>query len=298
METGDFDADGRDDLLVGLPFSGNGNVRLFFGRARALWPKWASAIDLTDVLMIGADPTETLDSFGPFEWGICQSLASGNRNGDRYDDILIGAGNKRFLMDETIQFPGGAYWLRGRPRSEWESFIDLRDEYDIVFQGAEATGSLGPYAFDRVGFMVGMADLDGNGLDEIFLAAPFGDGPGNIIPDCGEIYVIYDDEHMPTRAGGGPPLVRAASLTNHPNPFTSHTTFRIVSPPGEEISLVVYDAHGRQVARPLAPTASSGTTEIRWAARDDFGRDLASGIYFVKLRAGRETHASKIVVVH
>jgi hypothetical protein len=296
MTTGDFDGDGRDDLLVGLPLTRHGNARLFFGRARALWPRWASAVELTDVLMVGADPAETLDSTGPFEWGICQSLASGNRNGDRYDDILIGAGFKRFLMDQTIQLPGGAYWLRGRPRSEWEPFIDLRDEYDIVFQGAEANGSPG-YQFDRVGFVTGMADLDGNGLDEIFLAAPFGDGPGNIIPDCGEIYVIYDDEHVPTQAGGGPPRARAASLTNYPNPFASQTTFSVRAPLGTEISLVVYDARGREVARPLVPGARSGSTEVRWSARDEFGRELPSGVYFVKLRAGRETHARKIVVV-
>jgi hypothetical protein len=299
METGDFDGDGRDDLLVGLPFSGDGrgNVRLYFGRARALWPKWASALDMTDVLMVGADPGEMFQVNGPFEWGICQSLASGNRNGDRYDDILIGAGGKRFLMDQTIQFPGGAYWLRGRPRSEWEPLIDLRDEYDIVFQGAEATGSLGPYAFDRVGFMTGIADLDGNGLDEIFLAAPFGDGPGNIIPDCGEIYVVYDDEHVPTRASDGPPLARGVVLTNYPNPFASQTTFGIRAPAGAEIGLVVYDARGREVARPLAPATSSGAAEIRWTARDEFGRELPSGVYFAKLRAGRETDAKKIVLV-
>jgi hypothetical protein len=295
MPTGDFDGAGRDDLLVGLPLTRNGNVRLYFGRAREHWPRWASGTSFTDVLMIGADPSETHDSSGPFEWGICQSLTSGDHDGDGYDDFLIGVGNKRFLMDQIIQWPGAAYFLRGRPRSQWEPFIDLTDGYDILFQGAEAEYSVG-YRFDRAGYVTGMGDIDGNGRDELFIAAPFADGPNNAIPDCGEIYVIYDEEATPSESAHRTPFPRSA-IENYPNPFARQTTFRINAPPGAEISLIVYDAHGREVARPLSPTRGTGDMNVVWDSRNNLGRELPTGIYFVKLRAGVETHAKKIVVV-
>jgi hypothetical protein len=36
---------------------------------------------------------------------------------------------------------------------------------------------------------------------------------------------------------------------------------------------------------------------VVWDSRNNLGRELPTGSYFVKLRAGVETHAKKIVVV-
>ncbi len=296
MATGDFDGDGRDDILTGSFSKPRGEYRLYFGRPRALWPKWSDAVDIMDVFLVGTGPVDVLDSIGPFEWGLCMSIATGNRDGDRYDDILIGAGKLR-RDEEIITYPGGAYLLRGRPRSGWDPFVDLADGSDLTFMGAEGGSSPG-YQFDRLGFVVGMADVDDNGLDEIFLAAPFADGPHNSIPDCGEIYVVYDNEHVPTNTPQTPSIARAALFPNFPNPFTSHTTFHVQAPAGEAVSLTIYDARGREIARPLIRSLSSGDLQVFWEPRDSKGAKLPSGVYFVKLNAGREVHSRKILVVH
>jgi hypothetical protein len=222
------------------------------------------------------------------------SLATGNRNGDQYDDLLIGAG--MLTRPDDLSHPGGAYFLYGRARSEWDPFIDLSDDYNMIFYGVEANSPAG-YQVDRAGFVTGMGDLDNNGLAELFIAAPFADGPGNSIPDCGEIYVIYDDEHLPTGANT-PPIARAALLPNYPNPFASSTTFHVQAPAGENISLTIYDARGREVARPILRALSRGDIQIVWNGRTTLGTSLPSGVYFAKLVAGREVHSRKVVLVH
>jgi hypothetical protein len=299
IATGDLDGDGRDELIVGSPFVNlrdidrryMGEYRIYFGRPRGLWPKWSDAITMTDVLMIGA---HTGDVFGgPQEWIVAFSLATGNRNGDRYSDLLIGAG--RGSHPDTSR-PGRAYLLFGRPHSAWPAFIDLRDGYDTVIYGIDYTGSPG-YQYDLMGATVGMADWDDDGIDELFLAAPFGDGPDNISSDCGEVYVLFSTDSLATSAPSTPRQATAA-LSNYPNPFNPATTFAYEAPPGVLVSLTVYDARGREVARPLASqTNPAPTGTVRWEARDNSGQPLPSGVYFVKLRAGNESHARKVHLV-
>ncbi len=82
----------------------------------------------------------------------------------------------------------------------------------------------------------------------------------------------------------------------YPNP--SHGPFTaVVETPGTElVSLRIFDAAGRQVVeerRILRP----GTNEVLFAGRDNFGRALPSGVYFVRLDAVRGSFQKKIVIV-
>lgn len=47
---------------------------------------------------------------------------------------------------------------------------------------------------DNLGYSMASGDMDGDGLTDLAVSAPFGDGPGNARNDSGEIYVIFGND--------------------------------------------------------------------------------------------------------
>jgi hypothetical protein len=71
----------------------------------------------------------------------------------------------------------------------------------------------------------------------------------------------------------GPP-----SLVLAPNPARGATVIGFAGPGGEPVD--VFDVHGRRVRRLTTDAATSGTR--RWNLRDDAGRPVAAGLYWVR----------------
>ena len=71
-----------------------------------------------------------------------------------------------------------------------------------------------------------------------------------------------------------------------PNPFNPRTTIRVYVPAnvgGGEPLLGVHDARGRLVRRLPLDTVPGAWSSVVWDGRDDTGKDVASGMYFVRL---------------
>jgi hypothetical protein len=82
-----------------------------------------------------------------------------------------------------------------------------------------------------------------------------------------------------------------------PNPFSTHTciTYRLAGP--APVSLVLYDPSGRAVRTLLSRKENgAGLHQTVWDARDENGRRLASGIYFVALEIGKQRIVHRLVV--
>jgi hypothetical protein len=62
--------------------------------------------------------------------------------------------------------------------------------------------------------------------------------------------------------------------------------------------VVIYDVAGRRV-RTIADVASPGGSifSASWDGRDDRGRQVASGVYFIRARSGRSQQTRKLVIV-
>ena len=73
-----------------------------------------------------------------------------------------------------------------------------------------------------------------------------------------------------------------------PNPFSERTTVRFAIPEQGPVSLVVFDALGREVRRLVDGTLDAGHHEVAWDGTGDGGR-LASGLYIVRLTAAGES---------
>ena len=314
MTAGDLDGDQRQDLILtsphpwpccGLPDGRRhaGEHRVFFGRARQDWPRgWRDLIDFTDVLIVGAETTDALGGELGFDYPV--SAGTGNWNGDGFDDILIGHGGADGPPYELRQAAGEAYVLLGRPRVEWPPLIDLATDPDIVIYGANGwdgpSPGTGAFGYDIFGFAVAMIDFDGSGLDDLFISAPYADGPANFRGEAGEVSIIFDrgPSQVPPnpRAHPGPPDI--VLFPSAPNPFNPGTTLRFTAPIGSLVTLRIYDAVGRVVAQPLDNVRMTcADHELLWEARRDDGASLPSGVYFVKLIANSQTATRKIVLV-
>jgi photosystem II stability/assembly factor-like uncharacterized protein len=78
-------------------------------------------------------------------------------------------------------------------------------------------------------------------------------------------------------------LAGLTELSNSPNPFTGATTIRLSLPSATKIGLDVYDVAGRRVRSLVTGRLAAGPHEFVWDGRNDAGRPIASGIYFVRL---------------
>ncbi len=83
----------------------------------------------------------------------------------------------------------------------------------------------------------------------------------------------------------------------YPNPFNPSTTIRFsLAEPGPA-TLRVYDLTGRRLRTLLDGPQEAGTREIHWQGRDDRGRRLPSGVYFIRLETGDFRVSHKVVMV-
>ncbi len=79
---------------------------------------------------------------------------------------------------------------------------------------------------------------------------------------------------------------------NVPNPFNPTTVIRFELPTSTVVHLSVFDVQGRKVAELLHRKLNAGFHRVRWNAEG-----LASGIYFCRLKAGRQIVNQKMILV-
>lgn len=89
----------------------------------------------------------------------------------------------------------------------------------------------------------------------------------------------------------------AKLLPNYPNPFARTTTIEYALPERQEVRLEVYDVLGRRVALLAEGEQAAGFHQVRWGGRGADGRQLASGVYLVRLTAGPYAATQRLTLV-
>ena len=218
LAVGDFDADGYDDVAVGVPGEdigsgpeGSGLVHILYGNAGGvsgrdqMWHQENTGV--------GSTVAEFNDEFGT-------TLATGDFDGDGYDDLAIGAprediGNEAGAGLVTVLY-GGSSGLSASGDQVWgqdSTGIQGAAESDDFFGGALAAG-----------------DFDNDGFDDLAVGVPEENLPGGV--DAGAVAVLFG-------SGGG--------LTNRDAFITLDSpTFRHRQAPSDEFgsALAVGDFDG------------------------------------------------------
>jgi hypothetical protein len=176
LAVGDINGDGIDDLIIGAPSAdGPENRRVHCGEVYVVFGPPPANLDLArtkpDMTIIGADEGDNLGT----------AVASGDVDGDGFDDLIIGAPSADSLRNERKD-AGEVYIIFGSAGPPEE--IDLsEEEADATVLGAD-TG-------DNLGLSLASGDVNGDGLDDLIIGAPAASGPGNGRGGAGETYVIF-----------------------------------------------------------------------------------------------------------
>lgn len=169
------------------------------------------------------------------------------------------------------------------------SFTNSSNMWDFVQWGGSSIGrenvavSAGEWTADT--FAPGVAD--GHSIEY--------DGMGNSSSDWTDqsVPTIGQENGFITTVGIEKVLPSSYDLAqNYPNPFNPVTTIAYQLPQSGRVSLIIYDLLGAEVATLINSVQSSGIHSVRWNAAN-----VASGIYFYRLRAGSFTQTRKLVVI-
>ncbi len=87
------------------------------------------------------------------------------------------------------------------------------------------------------------------------------------------------------------------TLSNYPNPFNPETTIAFTLERSQPITLAIYNVIGQRVRLLREGFTEKGRYTLRWDGRDDSGRALTSGIYYLRLAMGNTVVFHKIVMM-
>ena len=92
---------------------------------------------------------------------------------------------------------------------------------------------------------------------------------------------------------------------NYPNPFggaasfgaDSRTNFTVFLPASAVMQLQVYDILGRRIRTLFSGRKNRGAHHFQWDGKNDSGRYVSSGVYFLRLHSGQQISQNKLLFI-
>ena len=85
---------------------------------------------------------------------------------------------------------------------------------------------------------------------------------------------------------------------NHPNPFNPSTEVSFEIRRSDHLTIEIFDVSGKHVRTMPLGYVGAGPHRVRWDGRDASGDNVASGVYFVRLRGTADiSNAVRAVLV-
>ena len=168
--------------------------------------------------------------------------------------------------------------------------IEITLEGSVHDDGVDITLFLSQPLTPTTGSSIDLArsryEIGGNGFhDGLFLS-------GSVVPSG--VTDVGDISTSPETAVAVPTI----ALTTYPNPFNPVTTLSYDLPRSSNVRIRIHDVAGRVVRTLIAEEHhTAGRFEIDWRGRDDGGRLVASGVYFVRMQAAGQAFMRKVLLL-
>lgn len=144
--------------------------------------------------------------------------------------------------------------------------------------------------FDGTSVSVSRPDADFRLLASMFNTVLY---RGQLVPTHTEAgYLVRT---LPTAVASTVP--RALRVRVYPNPFNPLVRISFVNPSRGVVTAVVHDVSGRRVTTLSTRVMEEGSGMLVWNGRDAAGNPCASGVYFLRLRAGGLAATAKLVLL-
>ena len=86
-----------------------------------------------------------------------------------------------------------------------------------------------------------------------------------------------------------------ALYQNHPNPFNPITTIRYDLPEDGPVSIIIYDLMGREIKTLVKQVSAPGRYSVNWNGRNQWGKQIASGMYFYRMETPKFQSVKKLI---
>ncbi len=86
------------------------------------------------------------------------------------------------------------------------------------------------------------------------------------------------------------------TLNIYPNPFTSATTIEYHLQNSSVVNIGIYNVNGQQIKRLVYELKPAGNYSVNWDRKDDDGKDVAQGLYIVRVDSQNASTFGKLVI--
>jgi hypothetical protein len=288
----DLNDDGRDDVIIASSYT-----QIFYSDTagfieQTLGYTWTTGCkvlvcdfdndNMKDILIVGGVEcphtriymfknleNNQFQQMPDFEFDqLTQYALSSDFNNDSLPDIVFSAHDNSGLY---------IYKNAGDFELEYNQFIPM-DNFGVILK------------------RVCCGDLDGNGFNDIVtirsgginlpsnLNIKFNDGQGNFVNDPITGNQISNSKFQnPIRC--------------YPNPFSDETRISTGTDENEIENLEIYNLEGKQIKEFLENTSNTGVHEFLWDGKDNNGKEVKSGLYFIHLKSGGKVYTQKVMKI-
>lgn len=238
------------------------------------------------------------------------TLISANTNGLN-GACSDGSDGRNYLLDLATTAPGsvifGAVAIRNRTHTPGAGYTERSESavgsggsmvgLAIVDQTIPTPGVTplnGSFSSDVDWAVIGIEIKSGGAILSSAISNRSAGVGGSPLPNA-----ISGLNSQPAAVNTGQPEVLPEKLSlsrNYPNPFNMETTIEYALPQAGPVKLAVYNILGQQVRLLVNETQEAGYRRVTWNGRDDAGKEVTSGVYFIRLNTGQQQVIGRMIV--